>query len=69
MSRAALYVAALSRVLPGHSVDYYLNVLPYPQGIQLQAIDSARQGMKFQSSDPILTGESFAEIAGVESIA
>ena len=64
-----MYVAALSRVLPGHSVDWYLNNLPYSQGIQLQAIDWARQGVKFHNSTPAPPGESFAEIAGMESIA
>tara|TARA_R110002051_G_scaffold254960_1_gene314003 strand:- start:3780 stop:3968 length:189 start_codon:yes stop_codon:yes gene_type:complete len=60
-----MYVAALSRVLPGHSVDWYLNNLPYSQGIQLQAIDCARQGVKFQQTSTTGAGESFEEIAGI----
>jgi hypothetical protein len=59
-----MYVAALSRVLPGHSVDWYLNCLPYSQGLQLQAIDCARQGVKFQQLLTTNPGESFEEIAG-----
>jgi hypothetical protein len=52
----------LARVLPGHSVDYYLGRLPYAQGLQLQTIDLARQGVKFNT--PRIGDKSFEEIAG-----
>lgn len=55
-------MASLARVLPGHSIDYYLGVIPYAQGLQLQSIDLARQGVKFEGiTQP---GGDFAEVAG-----
>jgi hypothetical protein len=52
-------------VLPGHSIDYYLGRLPYAQGLQLQSIDLARQGVKFTT--PRIGEKSFEDIAGNSS--
>ena len=62
MSGQAVYLAGVARVLPGHSVDYYLGGLPYAQGLQLQTIDLARQGVKFQ--DTGTDGGEFDRLAG-----
>tara|TARA_R100001082_G_scaffold35274_1_gene18326 strand:- start:2906 stop:3067 length:162 start_codon:yes stop_codon:yes gene_type:complete len=52
----------LARVLPGHHLDYYLGRLPYAQGLQLQSIDLARNGVKFNT--PKQSDKSFDDIAG-----
>tara|TARA_R100001530_G_scaffold102134_1_gene71007 strand:+ start:381 stop:551 length:171 start_codon:yes stop_codon:yes gene_type:complete len=56
-------VASLARVLPGHNIDYYLGAVPYAQGLQLQSVDLARQGVKFEGITA--PGEDFASVAGV----
>ncbi len=60
MSGAAAYLASVARVIPGHSIDFYLGELPYAQGLQLQTIDAARQGVKFQQEQDA----DFEEVAG-----
>jgi len=57
-------VASVARVLPGHSINYYLYRLPFAQGLQLQTIDAARQGVKFEDTTPAAMGASFDELAG-----
>jgi len=53
-------LASVARVIPGHSIDFYLGELPYAQGLQLQTIDAARQGVKFQQEQDA----GFEEVAG-----
>jgi len=64
VSIAAYYVASLSQVLPGKSIDFYLNELPYCQGLQFQTIDFARNGCSFNT---VLKskGKSFKDIGGL----
>tara|TARA_R100001082_G_C4296646_1_gene130563 strand:- start:479 stop:649 length:171 start_codon:yes stop_codon:yes gene_type:complete len=54
-------LAAIAEVLPGFSIDYYLGELPYAQGLQLQTISMAKQGIEFEAP---FNGPSFEEIAG-----
>tara|TARA_R100000808_G_scaffold260_2_gene1557 strand:+ start:4199 stop:4375 length:177 start_codon:yes stop_codon:yes gene_type:complete len=56
-------LASISQILPGRSVDYYLGELPYCQGLQLQAIELAKNGIDFDTP----TNEkrkNFKEVAG-----
>lgn len=50
-------------MIPGHDVEFYLGELSYARGLQLQSIDQARNGVKFEqvASD----ADDFSEIAGV----
>ena len=58
---AVYYIAAVSDILPGHSIDYYLCELPYCQGLQLQTASYAKNGIEFEESIDIKDSK---EIAG-----
>jgi hypothetical protein len=56
-------LASVSQIISGRSIDYYLGELPYCQGLQLQALDLAKNGVNFDTS----TNEkkqNFKEVAG-----
>ena len=58
---AVYYIAAVSNILPGRSIDYYLGELPYCQGLQIQTMDYAQNGVEFENASIMQNAK---EIAG-----
>jgi hypothetical protein len=51
-------LSSVAQILPGHSIKYYLNELPYCVGLQLQSVGLAKNGTKFTT---ITTDETIVE--------
>lgn len=56
-------MASLSQIIPGKSIEYYLNELPYAQGLQFQSIELGKNGCEFEAISKD-SEDSFAKIAG-----
>jgi len=57
-------LASVSQIIPGKSIDYYLGELPYCQGLQLQTLELAKNGVNFDTKTKE-NSNNFKEVAGL----